>query len=97
MLALNPSYFLDILDNVRSMTRHRTNLFSISEGWSLNNAGISIQASIYPYLLTDEFKRIFALYLHEPHTFTSLAIFVKEHDTGQGIRTFTRVTIDGIA
>jgi hypothetical protein len=97
MLASNPSCFSDIPDIVRSMTRHRTDLFSISEGWSLNNAGISIQASIYAYLLTDEFERIFALHLHEPHTFTSLAIFVKEHDTRQGIRTFARVTIDGIA
>jgi hypothetical protein len=100
MLASNPSCFSDIPESVRSMTRQRTDLFSISEGWSLNNAGISIQASIYPYLLTDEFECIFALHLHEPHTFTSfpgLAIFVKKHDTRQGIRTFARVTIDGIA
>ncbi|KAI4264897.1 MAG: hypothetical protein L6R42_000011 [Xanthoria sp. 1 TBL-2021] len=100
MLASNPSCFSDIPDSVRSMTRNRTNLFSMSEGWSLNNAGISIEASIYPYLLTDEFECIFALYLHEPHASYSLpglAIFVKKHDTRQGIRTFARVTIDGIA
>jgi hypothetical protein len=100
MLASNPSCFSDIPENVRSMSRNCTDLFSMSEGWSLNNAGISIQASIYPYLLTDEFECIFALHLHEPHTFTSLpglAIFVKEHDTRRGIRTFARVTIDGIA
>jgi hypothetical protein len=100
MLASNPSCFSDIPDRVMSVTRHRTDLFTISEGWSLNNAGISIQASIYPYLLTNDFESVFALHLHEPHKFTShpgLAIFVKKHDTQQGTRTFARVTIDGIA
>jgi hypothetical protein len=71
MLASDPSCFSDIPDRVRSLARNYTQLFSISEGWSLNNAGIGIVAGIYPYLLTDEFECIFALYLHEPHKFTS--------------------------
>lgn len=99
MLASDPSYFSDIPDNVRSLAGNCTNLFSMSEGWSLNNAGISIVANIYPYLLTDEFGCIFALHLHEPHTFSSLpglAIFVKEYDTQPGVPSFARVMIDRV-
>lgn len=100
MLASNPSCFVDIPDSVRSMAARNSTLFTMSEGWSLNNAGISIKASISPYLLTDRFESIFALYLHEFYSFhrnPGLAIFVKEHDTRQGVRTFARVTIDSIA
>ncbi|OAL44948.1 hypothetical protein IQ07DRAFT_684390 [Pyrenochaeta sp. DS3sAY3a] len=100
MLASNPSCFVDIPDRVRSLARYCTRVFSMSEGWSLNNAGISIKATILPYLLTDEFERIFVLFLHDLDSFyhdPGWAIFVKEHDTRQGIRTFARVTIDRIA
>lgn len=100
MLASHPSCFPDIPDSVRTTGRNCTDLFFMSGGWSLNNAGMSMEASIYPYLLTDEFECIFALHLHEPHTYTILpgfAIFIKKHDTRRGIPTFARVTIDGIA
>jgi hypothetical protein len=99
MLASGPSCFSDVPDNVRSMTRICKNLFSMSKGWSLNNAGIGIVASIYPYLITDEFECIFALYLHEPHRFIDpgFAIFIKKHDTWLGVSSYARVTIDGSA
>jgi hypothetical protein len=100
MLASNPSCFSDIPNSIRSTTTKCTNSFSISKGWSVNNAGISIEASIHPYLLADGFECIFALHLCEPFSSTSfsdLAIFVKKHDTRQGIPAFARVTIDGVA
>jgi hypothetical protein len=99
MLASNPSCFADTPDNIRSMTRSYTNLFSMSEGWTLNNAGITIKASICPYLITSDFECIFAMHLHEQYTFSGnlgLAIFVKKEQE-QGSRTFARVTIDGVA
>jgi hypothetical protein len=99
MLASNPSCFSNIPDSIKSLTRVRTDVFSMSEGWSSNNAGISMEASICPYLLTDGLC-IFALHLHEPHKISSqlgFAIFVKKHDTGRGTPNFTRVTLDSIA
>lgn len=100
MLASSPACFSEVPDYVKSMARASTNHFSMSEGWSLNNAGISIEACIYPYLLTNEFECIFVLHLHEPYgsrRFHGLAIFVKKEDTRQGLRNFVRVTIDGLA
>ena len=100
MLASHPSCFRDIQDSAMTRVRNCTDVFSMSGGWSLNNAGISMEASIHPYLLTDEFECIFALHLHEPHTYTNLpgfAIFLKKHATRRGFPSFARVTIDGIA
>jgi hypothetical protein len=66
MLASHPSCFPDIPDNIWAAARYRRDVFFMPGGWSLNNAGISMEAMIHPYLFTDEFERNFALYLHEP-------------------------------
>lgn len=100
MLASRPSCFSNIPDNVATLTRGRTDLFFLSGGWSTNNAGISMEASVYPYLFTDEFECIFALHLHGPYTFTTnpgFAIFLKKYDTQRGVPIFARVTIEDVA
>jgi hypothetical protein len=100
MLALAPTCFSNLPDGAKSMARSCKELFSTLEGWSLDNSGIGITASIYPHLLTSEFECIYALHLHQPYCFCNLpgfAIFVKQDGDRLGVRCFVRVTIDGVA
>lgn len=96
MLAEDPSCFRQF--PAHASHAYHDDLFRLSEGWSINNAGISMTASIEPYLLTAELDGIFALYLHQPHRFASspgYVILVQEVDQGGDIITFARVAIDG--
>lgn len=98
MLASRPCCFTGIPECASSGARTHTELFSMSKGWDSNNAGISLEASIHPYLLTREFEHIFALHLHEPRTYTKFpgfAIFLKKLDARGGAPRFARVTVDG--
>ena len=100
MLASDPACFSNLLDEAKSMARTCKTLFSTLEGWSLDNSGIGIAASIYPYFLTIEFECIYALHLHEPYNFCNMlgfAIFVKQYSDRIGVRRFVRVTIDRVA
>lgn len=100
MLASDPACFSDLPDRVKSMARTSKTLFSTPEGWSLDNSGIGITASVFPYLLTGEFECIYGLHLHEPYSFCEFpgfAIFVKQYGDRMGVRCFARVTIDGAA
>lgn len=100
MLALAPACFSNLPDGAKSMARSCKELFSTLEGWSLDNSGIGITASIYPHLLTSEFECIYALHLHQPYRFCNVpgfAIFVKQYGNRLGVRCFVRVTIDGVA
>jgi hypothetical protein len=100
MLASDPACFSNLPDEAKSMARTCKTLFSTLEGWSLDNSGIGIAASIYPYFLTIEFECIYALHLHEPYNFCNMpgfAIFVKQYGDRMGVRRFVRVTIDGVA
>lgn len=100
MLAARPSCFSDVLDTVGTTASVRANLFSIFGGWSMNNAGLSMEANIHPYLLTEDFECIFALHLRELHTVKSssgFAVFLKKHRSQQRTPSFSRVTVDGCA
>lgn len=99
MLALDPACFSNLPNKTKSMARTCKTLFSTLEGWSLDNSGISIAASIYPYFLTIEFKCIYALHLHEPYNFCNtlcFAIILKRYSNRIGIGCFVRVTINGV-
>lgn len=97
MLAASPSCFSVIPDSIRRMDISR---FSVSDGWSINNAGIHIKASIRPYLFTESYEGIFQLRLGEAtsgYGHLGASIFIRKHRTEQGIPAFARVTIDGVA
>lgn len=70
----------------------------MDQGWNLNNTGIDVNVSIFPYLLMCGLERIHALAVHHgynPWAHVRDVIFVKGHMVRPGVFTVTRVSLDG--
>lgn len=92
MHAADPSCFAP----VPAQARHASSEFSChSDGWKIDNAEISLTASIEPYLLTEELDGMFALHIHQPHRLTipGHLIFVHKTDSEANVPTFTRASV----
>lgn len=79
--------------------RHKAR-FNISQGWTTNNAGISIQLIAYPYLLSHDSKRIFSVHIHEPYRNAVFGIFLEKLSGTRNswvTPSYRRVTVDGKA
>ena len=97
MLASDPNCFSDT-PHILQHPNFATNVFVLSKGWSINNGGLSISASIRPHILTDDLEGVFALYLHETFTYENSAgcvIFLQRVDTHRGTHSYQRVVVNG--
>jgi hypothetical protein len=97
MLASDPVCFADV-PNVLQDSSSLEDIFKLSQGWSINNAGIRINATIEPYALTDDLEAVFELYLHEPCTFhpsAGFAILLQREEPRLGGYTYRRVVVNG--
>jgi hypothetical protein len=99
MLAAAPSCFEKLDSDHSALLRHQ-NLFNISQGWTTNNAGISVQLTADPYLLSHHSKKIFCVHIHEAFKTSIFGIFV-EKLSGNGASwvtpSYRRVTVKGKA
>jgi hypothetical protein len=77
LLAAAPSCFAKLGDGHAALLR-RQNLFNISQGWTTNNAGIRIQLTADPYLLSHDSKKIFCVHIHEPFRTSVYGIFLEQ-------------------
>jgi hypothetical protein len=96
MLAASPSCYSDVHDCLK-LEPFQT-LFELHEGWTVNNAGMSLSLCISPYLLTEEHEGIFVAFLHEPFTYESsvgMGIFLEKEDRDNTKHWYRRVAVDG--
>lgn len=95
MLATAPSCF------EKGEDHHVTkNNFEISQGWTTNNAGISIQLYACPYILIQPSREIFCADIRVStyfHLAPIASIFLEKLSGTQATPSYRRVTIDGKA
>jgi hypothetical protein len=79
MLAAAPCCFEGMDRSRFGIIRHKiTCMFNVSQGWTTNNAGISIKLTACPHLLSHDGKKIFCVHLHEPFRNLEFGIFLEK-------------------
>jgi hypothetical protein len=94
LLAASPSCFC--VKSPYNSTQGSRDMFSISQGWTINNAGVSIKLDLLPYCIGEEQKAVFVAVLHEPHCFTGLGfgIFLEQLHRSRQKSNYRRVSVD---
>ncbi|KAK3616549.1 hypothetical protein LTR22_027028 [Elasticomyces elasticus] len=94
MLAANPSCFCKIPDCLNQ--RHLQTFCKMSEGWTYNNAGMTMTGMVRPYFLTADGEAIFILFLQKPFTAgpPQLGVFLQKATEYRRNLSYRRVAVD---
>jgi hypothetical protein len=97
MLAAAPCCFENMKRSRFDMMRQKT-VFNTSQGWDTNNAGISIQLTVYPYARSHESETIICAQIHEDFGKSVIGIFLQKlGGASLGTASYRRITINGKA
>lgn len=93
MLAASPQDF----NNVPERLKHPIfrGYFNVSQGWTINNAGMRVKLLLSPYLLGTDLEAIFLAYLHQPFRSTEYGIFIERLEgSALEVPSYRRVAVD---